>query len=171
MCVSCNLSCMKEQANWCRCSRDRRVCVSETTSLHLDNYVGPEVENGVTLCFVCVEGLHWLLHVELTNFLCLWQGKDTQSNPINFIWLNSQVEAHKVRSVGPLSWNLCSTSPLAVGEVLQKCNGSVYTLLQRDAMCSGMRVSEDKANGQKCGFPGSGSSPDLSELLQVVSTL
>jgi hypothetical protein len=57
MYVSCNLSC-------------GHVCVSETTSLHLDNYVGPEVENGVTLRFVCVEGLRRLLYLELTNFLC-----------------------------------------------------------------------------------------------------
>ena len=72
-CISCNLSCKKDHANWCPCSRSRHVRVSETTSLHLDNYVGPEVENGVSVCFVCVEGLHRLLYVELTNFLCLWQ--------------------------------------------------------------------------------------------------
>ena len=34
-------------------ARSRHVSVSEITSLHLDNYVGPEVENGVTVCFVC----------------------------------------------------------------------------------------------------------------------
>jgi hypothetical protein len=58
------------------------------------------------------------------------QGKATQNNPINFIWPNSQVEARKVRRVSPLSCSLCSTSPLAVRAVYQKCKVLAVVTIQ-----------------------------------------
>lgn len=156
-CISCNLSCTKEHANWCPCSRSRHVRVSETTSLHLDNYVGPEVENGVTVCFVCRRTSQTSmrradqLSVFVAMVLCNSQGKGTQINHINFIWPTSQVEASMVRRVSPCSCSVCSTSPLAVRTVYQKCKFLVvvtiqWSLLRCDTVCSGRRVTGAEEN-------------------------
>jgi len=85
------------------------------------------VDNGVTVCFVCGRTSQTSirradqLSVFVAVVLCDSQGKDTQINPINFIWPTSQVEARMVRRVGPQSCSVCSTNPLSVRTVYQNC--------------------------------------------------
>jgi len=80
------------------------------------------------LSLLYVEGILRLLYIELTNFLYLWQWyyltrKERLHRAILLTLFGppSQVMARMVRRVGPPSCRLCSTSPLAVTAVYQKC--------------------------------------------------